>query len=146
MKRSQLPAAFLLRVLVQSRSGRSLRSQAFPETDVEFGRARSTYLQIHHKAIYKKGITMTLNTYIVFSGQAEEAFKFYAQCLNGQIVGSFKHADTPAAAHVPADWQDKIMHIALKAGNSVLMGSDAPPDRFKQPQGFSVNIQLDEAA
>ncbi len=89
---------------------------------------------------------MTLNTYLVFNGQAEEAFKFYAQCLNAQILATFKHADTPAAAHVPADWQDKVMHIALKAGDSVLMGSDAPPDRFKAPQGFSVNIAVDDPA
>ena len=87
---------------------------------------------------------MTLNTYLVFNGQAEEAFKFYAQCLNAQILATFKHADTPAAAHVPANWQDKVMHIALKAGDSLLMGSDAPPDRFKAPQGFSVNIAVDD--
>ena len=89
---------------------------------------------------------MTLNTYLVFSGQAEEAFKFYAQCLNGQIVAMFKHADTPAAAHVPPDWQDKVMHVALKTGDSVLMGSDAPPDRFKAPQGFSVSLQVEDPA
>ena len=89
---------------------------------------------------------MTLNTYLVFSGQAEEAFKFYAQCLNGQIVAMFKHSDTPAAAQVPPDWQDKVMHVALKAGDSVLMGSDAPPDRFKAPQGFSVSLQVDDPA
>jgi PhnB protein len=89
---------------------------------------------------------MKLNNYIVFNGQAEEAFKFYEAALGGKIVATFKHADTPAAAHVPANWQDKIMHIALQAGDSILMGSDAPPDRFKQPQGFSVNIQLDDPA
>jgi PhnB protein len=89
---------------------------------------------------------MTLNTYLVFNGQAEEAFKFYAQCLNAQILATFKHADTPAAAHVPANWQDKVMHISLKAGDSILMGSDAPPDRFKAPQGFSVSIQIDDTA
>lgn len=89
---------------------------------------------------------MTLNTYLVFNGQAEEAFKFYAKCLNAKILATFKHSDTPAAAHVPANWQDKIMHIALKAGDSVIMGSDAPPDRFKAPQGFSVSIQIEEPA
>jgi PhnB protein len=89
---------------------------------------------------------MTLNTYLVFNGKAEEAFKFYAKCLNAQILATFKHADTPAAAHVPPDWQDKVMHISLKAGDSVLMGSDAPPDRFKAPQGFSVNIAVDDPA
>ena len=89
---------------------------------------------------------MTLNTYLTFSGQAEEAFKFYAQCLKGQIVAMFKHADTPAAAQVPPNWQDKVMHAALKAGDSVLMGSDCPPDHFKAPQGFSVSLQVEDPA
>ena len=89
---------------------------------------------------------MQLNSYLVFDGSAEAAFNFYQQSLGGKIVAMFKHADTPAAAHVPADWQDKIMHIALQTGNNVLMGSDAPPDHYKKPQGFSVNIQIQDVA
>jgi len=89
---------------------------------------------------------MTLNTYLNFSGQAEEAFKFYAETLKGEIVGIFKHAGSPMASQVSADWQDKVMHITLKAGDSVLMGSDVPPGHFKPSQGFSVTINLDEPA
>ena len=89
---------------------------------------------------------MQLNNYIVFDGRAEEAFKLYETALRGKIIAMFKHADTPAAAHVPADWQDKVMHISLQAGNSLLMGSDAPPDRYQKPQGFPVNLQLDDPA
>ena len=89
---------------------------------------------------------MTLNTYLVFNGQAEEAFKFYAGCLGGQIVASFKHGETPAAEHVPAALHDKMMHIAMKAGDSVLMGSDAPPERYKAQQGFSVSVNIEEPA
>ena len=89
---------------------------------------------------------MQLNNYLVFDGRAEEAFKFYETALRGKIVAVFKHADTPAAAHVPADWQDKLMHISLQAGKSLLMGSAAPPDRYKKPQGFSVSVQIDDPA
>ena len=89
---------------------------------------------------------MQLNAYLVFNGQCEEAFKFYEKVLGGKILAMFTHAGTPAAEHVPPEWLNKIMHVTLKAGDSVLMGSDAPPDRFKKPQGFSVNIALDEVA
>ena len=37
-----------------------------------------------------------------------------------------------------------IMHARLVARDYVLMGSDAPPDRFEKPQGFSVAIQIDD--
>src|SRR5678815_3340857 len=96
--------------------------------------------------IRDRNTTMQLNNYIVFDGRAEEAFKFYETALRGKIVTMFKHADTPAAAHVPADWQDKVMHVALQTGSSVLMGSDAPPDRYKKPQGFSVSVQIEDPA
>ena len=85
---------------------------------------------------------MQLNTYLVFNGQCEEAFKFYEQCLGGKIAAMFTHAGTPAAEHVPPEWLNKIMHVRLEVGDSVLMGSDAPPDRYKPPTGFSVNIAV----
>ena len=44
---------------------------------------------------------MRINTYLVFNGQCEAAFKFYEQCLGGKIVGMFTHAGTPAAEQVP---------------------------------------------
>ncbi len=87
---------------------------------------------------------MQLSSYLFFNGQCEAAFKFYEQCLGGKIEGMKTHAETPAEANVPAKWRDKILHACMIVGESVLMGSDAPPDHFKQPQGFSVSIQLND--
>src|SRR6266567_7626218 len=89
---------------------------------------------------------MQLNTYLTFNGQCEEAFKFYEQVLGGKIVAMFTHEGTPAAEHVPAEWRNKIMHVCLKAGDSLLMGSDAPPDHQQVHKGFSVNIAVQETA
>ena len=89
---------------------------------------------------------MRLNTYLVFNGQCEAAFKFYEQCLGGKIVGMFTHAGTPAAEQVPPEWFGKIMHASLKVGDDLLMGYDAPPDRYKGAHGFSVNIAVEQPA
>jgi PhnB protein len=89
---------------------------------------------------------MHLNTYLTFNGQCEAAFKFYERCLGGKIVAMFPHAGTPAADHVPPEWLSKIMHAALKVGDDLLMGTDAPPDRFKGSHGFSVNIAVEKPA
>ena len=89
---------------------------------------------------------MQMTTYLSFRGQCEEAFKCYEATLGGRVGPIFRYIGTPLASQVPADWQDKVMHVALKAGDSVLMGSDAPPDRFKAPQGFSVSVQVDDPA
>jgi PhnB protein len=89
---------------------------------------------------------MQLNTYLVFNGQCEAAFKFYEKALGGKILAMFTHAGTPAAEQVPPEWLNKIMHVSLQAGDSILMGSDAPPDRYQQPKGFSVNIAVEQVA
>jgi PhnB protein len=89
---------------------------------------------------------MQLNAYLVFNGQCEEAFKLYEQVLGGKILAMFTHAGTPAADQVPPEWLNKIMHVTLKVGDSVLMGSDAPPDRYTKPKGITVNIALNDVA
>src|SRR3989441_10202987 len=85
---------------------------------------------------------MQLNPYLLFNGQCAEAFKFYAQVLGGKIDGMMTHAGTPAEEHVPAEWRDKILHARLVVDDTVLMASDAPPDRYQQPKGISVSLQL----
>ena len=46
------------------------------------------------------------------------------------------------ADHVPADWQDKVMHGSLTVGEQVLMGGDVAPDRYEEPRGFSLSLQI----
>jgi PhnB protein len=89
---------------------------------------------------------MQLNSYLYFDGQCEEAFNFYAKCLGGKIESMITHEGTPAENHVPAEWRRKIMHARLVVGDQVLMASDAPPGHFHKPQGFSVNIGVNDIA
>jgi PhnB protein len=89
---------------------------------------------------------MQLNPYLTFNGQCEAAFKFYEQCLGGKIEAMMPHAGTPAEEHVPVEWRNKIMHARLAVGDGVLMGSDAPPERYEKPRGFSVSLQIKDPA
>jgi PhnB protein len=57
-----------------------------------------------------------------------------------------KHAGSPAEQQVPAEWRDKILHARLVVNGEALMGSDAPPGHYKEPQGFSVAIQVKDPA
>ena len=83
---------------------------------------------------------MELNPYLTFNGQCEAAFKFYERCLGGKIEMMLSHGEAPTAAQAPPDWHRKIMHARLVVGGKMLMGSDAPPDRYERPKGFSVSI------
>jgi PhnB protein len=87
---------------------------------------------------------MQLNPYLTFNGQCEDAFKFYEKCLGGKIEAMMTHAGTPAEQHVPPEWRNKILHARLTVGDQALMGSDAPPGRYEQPQGFSVSLNIND--
>lgn len=89
---------------------------------------------------------MKMNPYLLFDGQCEEAFNVYARLLGGKIEALMKHQDMPGGEQVHAGWEDKVMHVSLRLGGDVLMGSDAPPGYFQQPQGFSVSLQYDDPA
>jgi PhnB protein len=89
---------------------------------------------------------MQLNAYLMFKGQCEEAFSFYEKCLGGKIAFKMTYGESPAAKQAAPDWQKKIVHERLEVSGQVLMGSDAPPDRFQKPQGFSVSIGVDTPA
>jgi len=88
---------------------------------------------------------MELNAYVTFNGQCEEAFRFYERCLGGKIEMMLTHRDSPMAEQTPAELRSRIMHARMTVGNAVLMGSDAPPQFFSQPQGFSVSISVNDA-
>ena len=89
---------------------------------------------------------MQLNPYLTFDGSCEEAFKFYAKLLGGEIKAIFPYEGTPAAEHVPAGWHNKIMHATLDIGGQSLMGSDAYAEHYHKPQGFSVSLSIGKVA
>ncbi|WP_158813908.1 VOC family protein [Methylocapsa sp. S129] len=85
---------------------------------------------------------MQVNPYLLFNGDCETAFRFYEPIVGGKITAMLTHVGTPMAAHTPPEWHHKILHVSMTIGDTVLMGSDAPPDRYEKPQGFSVSLVL----
>jgi PhnB protein len=90
--------------------------------------------------------TMQLNPYLSFNGQCEAAFRFYERCLGGKIECIMTYASKSAEYQVPDEWRQKILHVTLRVGDHVLMGADAPPDRYQKPQGFSLTLGLKDQA
>jgi|SRR4030095_7208563 PhnB protein len=89
---------------------------------------------------------MDVNICLSFRGECEAAFTFYQQCLGAQIGAIFRYAGSPMADQVPADWQDKVMHASLTLGGHVLQGGDFATDRYEEPKGFSLSLQIASAA
>ncbi len=87
---------------------------------------------------------MRVNPYLNFNGQCAAAFEFYARCLGGKIEAMITHRGSPAEGQVAPEWLDKIMHARLVVDGDVIMGSDAPPEHFEPPRGFSVTVNIDD--
>ena len=87
---------------------------------------------------------MQLNPYLFFDGKCEAAFRFYEKALGGKIVAMMTYADGPDPSQSPSEHRNLIMHARMTVGDKVLMGSDAPEDRFNKPQGFSVSLGIDD--
>lgn len=89
---------------------------------------------------------MQINPYLNFSGQCEEAFKFYERCLGAKLAFMLKNGDSPMRDQTPPERHNHVLHATLTLGNAVLMGSDAPPEMYKPAQGFSVSLSVSTAA
>jgi PhnB protein len=87
-----------------------------------------------------------LHISLAFKGQCEEAFTLYEQCLNGTIAFKLTWGDSPMAAEAPPGWAGKIYHSTLKVGDTVITGGDVAPDRYVQPKGFSIVLEMDDPA
>ncbi len=69
----------------------------------------------------------TINPYINFNGNAEEAFTFYKSVFGGEFAGITRCKDIASAEFpVPENEANKIMRIALPIGSNVLIANDVP--------------------
>ena len=106
----------------------------------------SELLKSYKQHKHNRSETMKINAYLHFDGRCEAAFKFYEQCLGGKIVFKMTYGESPMAGQSPPGWRDKIMHARLLVKDQVLMGSDAPPERYDAPKGFSMSLNLNDPA
>jgi PhnB protein len=69
----------------------------------------------------------TINPYINFNGNAEEAFNFYKSVFGGEITSVVRFKDIESAEFpVPANEANKIMRIVLPIGGNTLIANDVP--------------------
>ena len=87
---------------------------------------------------------MDVNVYLTFDGRCAEAFAEYARHprRRGRLRADLRR-DAHGGAHAaraarPGD------AFRAKLGDKVIMGSDAPPEWYTTPGGFSVSLHFDD--
>lgn len=87
---------------------------------------------------------MTLNPYLNFNGDAEEAANLYAELLGGRIENLHHYSDMPPMEGMPAipgNWMGKIMHCCLSYPGGSLSMADMLPS-MPSTQGNSIVLTL----
>jgi PhnB protein len=89
---------------------------------------------------------MQINPYLFYNGNCEAAFRFYEKVLGAKVEVLLRNEEAPESMPSPPDRKKKIMHGRISIAGEVLMASDAPPENFHKPQGFSVSLTIADPA
>jgi PhnB protein len=90
---------------------------------------------------------MKINAYVQFGGRGAEAVAFYQEHLGASAIQFMPFRGTPGGEAAPEEWQDKIMHVSMTIGDSILMGSDGMPGQPQTGmQGCELALSVDSAA
>ena len=86
----------------------------------------------------------TVNAYLTFNGNCEDAFNFYKSAFNSDFtyIGRFKDMPPTDGKTCSPEEGEKIMHVSLPISNeTILMGSDNS-ETFGQTTIMGNNISL----
>ncbi len=94
---------------------------------------------------------MQLVTYVNFPGNCLEAFRYSEKHLGGKVGSVQTHGQNPlaadaAAAGIPADWKDKVLHARMDLGDTQLLGADVPKAEPMRSAYLTLLMESDEAA
>ena len=88
----------------------------------------------------------TINPYLNFKGNTEEAFNFYKSVFGGEFKDLVRFKDTDEGAKIPDNEKKMLMHISLPIGNgNILMATDAL-ESMGQKLIFGNNLYLSLSA
>jgi PhnB protein len=91
----------------------------------------------------------TINVYLTFNGNCEEAFNFYKSVFGGnfQSISRFKEMPVEEGKSFTPEEGERLMHISLPISKETfLMGSDTDGEwskHYSQGNNFSLSINTD---
>ena len=86
---------------------------------------------------------MLVQPYLFLDGRCEEAVEFYRRALGAEVEMLMRVRDGPDPAQpgmVPPGAEDKIMHAALRIGDTMVLGSDGRCLGQPNFQGFALSL------
>lgn len=90
-----------------------------------------------------------VQTYLFFNGKCEEALEFYKKALGATVIMLMRYKDSPEPmppGRIPAGFENKVMHVSFRVGQTVLMASDGCEAGSPKFEGFSLSVALPNEA
>jgi PhnB protein len=83
---------------------------------------------------------MQVQPYLMFDGRCEEASEYYRRALGAEVEMLMRFKDCPDPEGCPPGEGEKVMHMALRIGDSTVMASDGRCSGQPRFQGFSLTL------
>jgi PhnB protein len=86
---------------------------------------------------------MQVQPYLHFNGRCQEAIDFYRKALGAEVAMLMHFKDCPdpqQSSMISPENQDKVMHAALKIGESTVFASDGRCTGTTNFQGFALSL------
>ena len=85
---------------------------------------------------------MLVQPYLFLDGRCEEAVEFYRRALGAELVMLMRFRDGPEPAMASPGAADKIMHAALRIGETMVLASDGRCLGQPEFRGFSLSLTV----
>ena len=86
---------------------------------------------------------MHVQPYLFFDGRSEEAAEFYRTAIGAEVTMRMRFKDAPEPhppGMIPPGAEDKIIHMQLRIGDTIVMASDGRCLGKPQFQGFGLSL------
>jgi PhnB protein len=85
---------------------------------------------------------MKMYTYLNYGGNCKQAFEFYEGHLGGKITMMLTHGQQPNAENVSPAQKNSILHARIDLGDTTLLGSDVPAERFQPMRSAYLSLMV----
>jgi PhnB protein len=93
-----------------------------------------------------KGDAMQVQPYLFFDGRCDEALDYYRKTLGAEVGMLMRFKESPDPHAVPPNGGDKVMHAALRIGDTVLFASDGHCTGRANFEGFALSLAVKDEA
>ena len=89
---------------------------------------------------------MQVHPYLMFDGTCAEAVDFYRLAVGAEVQMLMRYKEAPDPAMVKPGFGERVMHVSLRIGESIVMASDHPQDPAPAMSSFALSLAVADEA